>query len=158
MKTNNKKDDEYFMKEARKIAKKSTDISTKVGCVIVDTKNQIIAKGFNSFPLKCNKKYMTNEKPMRYLLSVHAEMRALLTSKTKSFKNCRAYVTHASCENCLKHLIVSGVKEIIYEKLNTNGHFIDKEKEEAIVRLMKSSKIIHRNINGKSFIEDIKNN
>ena len=156
MKKNIKKDDFYFMNIAKKVSKKSTDISTKVGSIIVNTKNQIISKGFNAFPISCNKKYMTNETPMRHLLSVHAEMNAILSAKKNNFKNCKVYVTHASCENCLKHLITVGVKEIIYDKLHTNGKFINKERIEAITRLIKSTKIICRNINGKSFLEEIK--
>ena len=158
MKNLDKYTDEYFMSLAWKNSKKSHDVSTQVGCVIVNNKNKIVAKGYNDFPIECyNKKYLTNEKPIRYLLSVHAEMRALLTSKERKFSNCRVYVTHACCDNCLKHIIISGIKEIIYDKLHTNGHFIDTEKQDAIVRLIKSSNILVRNINnGKTFLEDIK--
>lgn len=145
------------MEIARAVALKSNDPSTQVGCVIVSPKNEVISCGFNNFPINANPEYMTDEKPMRYLLSVHAEMRALIYAK-KSIDGCTAYVTHASCENCLKHLIVAGVKEIIYDKLFTNGKFIDSERIEAITRLMKATEIINRNMQGKSFLDDIKEN
>ncbi len=149
--------DEYFMDIARTVALKSEDPSTQVGCVIVSPNNEIVSCGFNNFPIKVNPEYMINEKPMRYLLSVHAEMRALIYAK-RSIEGCKVYVTHASCENCLKHLIVAGVKEIIYDKLFTNGKFIDGERIEAITRLIKASGIINRNMQGKSFLDDIKEN
>lgn len=149
--------DEYFMNLARSAALKSEDPSTQVGCVIVSPNNEVISCGFNNFPLKTNREFMTDEKPMRYLLSVHAEMRALLHAK-RSVENCRVYVTHASCENCLKHMIVAGIKEITYDKLFTNGKFIDEQRTEAIIRLMNATGIVNRNMNGKSFIEDVKEN
>lgn len=148
---------EYFMEIARTAAKKSTDPSTQVGCVIVDQNNRVVSCGYNNFPENANREYMVNEKPMRYLLSVHAEMRALLNAKT-SVDGCKVYVTHASCENCLKHMIVAGIKEITYEKLYTNGKFVDEEKQEAITRLMKATNIINKNMNGVSFLDDIKEN
>ena len=149
--------DEYFMGIAKATALKSEDSSTQVGCVIVSPNNKIISCGFNNFPLNANPEYMTNEKPMKYLLSVHAEMRALIYAK-RSVEGCKVYVTHASCENCLKHLIIAGIKEIIYDKLFTNGRFIDGEKTEAIIRLIKATGIINRNMQGKSFLDDIKEN
>lgn len=149
--------DEYFMNIAKDVALKSIDPSTQVGCVIIDKDNKIIATGYNGFPTGCDGKYMTNEKPMRYLLSIHAEMRAVLNAR-QSILGCRAYVTHASCENCLKHFIEAGIVEVVYDKLFTNGKFIDEERIEAIIRLMKSSKIIHRNMQGLSFIEDVEKN
>jgi len=149
--------DEYFMELAKAAALKSEDPSTQVGCVIVDQNNEIISCGFNNFPINADPEYMTNEKPMRYLISIHAEMRALIYAK-RSIEGCKVYVTHASCENCLKHLIVAGVKEIVYDKLFTNGKFIDGDRIDAIVRLMKATGIINRNMAGKSFIDDIRDN
>ena len=47
---------------------------------------------------------------------------------------------------------------MIYDQLFTNGRFIDNDRTEAIIRLIKATGIINRNINGKTFIEDIKEN
>ena len=55
-------------------------------------------------------------------------------------------------------MILAGVKEIIYDKLTTNTSFIQEDAMEAIFRMMKSTKIINRNINGISYIEDLKLN
>lgn len=147
------KSDNYFIDLAKAVAEGSDEPSTHVGCVIVDECDNVVAVGCNNYVADRKSKYMTDEKPMRYLLSVHAEMNALI-SAGKSLKGCRVYVTHASCENCLKHLIVAGIKEVIYDKLQTNSGFIDAERKDAIVRMMKASKIINRNIKGISFIDD----
>ena len=149
--------DKFFMKIAWDVASRSKEPSTKVGCVIVDEDNNIIATGCNDYVMERGSKYSTDKKPVRYLISIHAEMRALITAK-RSVKNCKVYVTHASCENCLKHLILAGVKEIIYDKLTTNTGFIQEDAMEAIIRMMKSTDIINRNINGISYIEDLKLN
>lgn len=146
--------DEHFMELARNTAKESQEPSTKVGCVIVDKNNNIVSVGCNNYAIDRSSEYSTDEKPMRYLISVHAEMRALI-SAGRSIKDCKLYVTHAPCENCLKHLIVAGVSEIIYEHLLTNTGFISDEGHEAIVRMMKASKIINRNMKGISYIDDI---
>ncbi len=148
--------DKYFMELAKVAASKSKEPSTKVGCVIVDENNNVVSIACNDYAIDPSSKYSTDEKPMRYLISVHAEMRALILAG-KSIKNCKAYITHASCENCLKHLIVAGVKEIIYEKLSTNTGFINDEGHEAIVRMVKASRIVNRNMQGVSYIDDSKN-
>lgn len=146
--------DKYFMNLAEEIANKSDEPGTHVGCVIVDRNKNIISTGYNHYVVDRSSKYMTDDKPMRYLLSVHAEMNALINAK-QSLNNCIVYTTHASCDNCLKHLISAGVKEIIYKYPSTNSKFIDKEKKEAIIRMMRASGIINRNINGTSFENDI---
>ncbi len=148
-----KKDDKYFMDFAEKIANESDEPGTHVGCVIVDKNQNIVSTGYNHYVADRNSEYMTDEKPMRYLLSVHAEMNALINAK-QPLTDCIVYTTHASCDNCLKHLISAGVKEIIYKHPSTNSKFIDTEKKEAIIRMMKASGIIHRNINGTSFEDD----
>ena len=80
--------DKYFIELAKSVALKSEDPSTKVGCVIVNKQNQVISTGYNNFIIGADKKYMSIDKPMRYLLSVHAEMRALIYAKT-SLDGCK---------------------------------------------------------------------
>lgn len=148
--------DEYFMEMAYAVAKKSSDPSTKVGCVIVDQNNIVVSVGYNDFFDNADMSYMTYERPMKYELIVHAEMRALLNAK-KSIYGCRSYVTLASCENCLKHQIYAGIKEIIYDKLNSTGSMFTEEKIDIITRLIKASNIINRNMKGVSFIDECSN-
>lgn len=147
------KTDEYFMQLARVAADTSEEPSTHVGCVIVDKNDEVVSVGCNNYVAKRGSEYMTDEKPMRYLLSIHAEMTAIIKSE-KSLKGCRAYVTHASCDNCFKHMILAGIKEVIYDKLSTNSNFVDEEKREAVIRMMKATGVINRNINGISYIDD----
>jgi dCMP deaminase len=148
----------YFMEIAHKVALKSRNESTKVGCLIVDEKNTIISSGFNDFPLNADLKYMTNERPMCYLIDVHAEMRALINAG-RSVAGCKAFVTIASCENCFKHLIVAGISQVIYDSLFTNRKSTSTpERLEAIIRLTKATGIQQRNLQGKTLEEDLKDN
>ena len=149
-----KKDDEYFMSLAEEVANNSKEIGTHVGCVVVNKDGEIVSKGFNYYIVGNDSPYMSYLKPTRYLLSVHAEMNALVHTE-QPFKDCTVYVTHASCDNCFKHLVACGVKEVIYKHASTKGKFIDEEKRDAIIRMMKASGVIHRNINGTSFEDDI---
>lgn len=149
--------DEYYMSIAWAVSKKSKDPSTKVGCVLVDNDNKPISFGFNGFVMGCNENYMTFERPYKDMMSIHAEMNALIFAKT-SLKNCKAYVTHISCDNCLKHLLQAGIKEIIYDKRDTNGGFITPDRKKVIKALIESTGIIFRNIDGKLFLDEISEN
>ena len=148
---------EYYIKIAKVISEKSKDPSTKVGCVIVSANNEPISFGYNGFIAKCNEKFMSLEKPQKDYLEIHAEMNALIFAK-RDLKGATVYVTHASCENCLKHLAQAGIKRIVYEKSNTNSKFINQERLDIIERILKATGIVMENVNGIPFLEDIKNN
>ncbi len=147
--------DEYYMSIAWTVSKKSKDPSTKVGCVIVSADNEPISFGYNGFVAGCDENYMTFERPYKDMMSIHAEMNALIFAK-RSLKGARVYCTHISCENCMKHLLQAGIKEIIYDKCDTNGGFINDDRKKVITSLIKSTGLIVRNVNnGKTFLEEI---
>lgn len=147
--------DEYYMSIAWAVSKKSKDPSTQVGCVIVSENNEPISFGYNGFIAGCDETCMTFERPYKDMLSVHAEMNALIFAKC-SLKNAKVYCTHISCENCMKHLLQAGVREIVYDKGDTNGGFINADRKKVITMLIKSTGLIVRNVNtGKTFLEDV---
>lgn len=147
--------DEYYMSIAWAVSTKSKDPSTKVGCVLVSRDNKPISFGYNGFVAGCNEKFMTFEKPYKDMMSIHAEMNALIFAQ-KSVEGGKAYVTHVSCDNCLKHLLQAGIKEIIYDKSDTNGGFINEDRKKVIEALIKATGIIYRNKNGTLFLDTIK--
>lgn len=148
--------EEYYLNIAESVALKSKDPSTKVGCVLVSADNEPISFGYNGFIAGCDESFMTFERPQKNYLSIHAEMNALIFAK-KSLRGATAYVTHASCENCLKHLAQAGVKRIIYKRSNTNGNFLSGDILETIERIIKATNIEYRNVDGTPFLEEIKN-
>lgn len=143
---------EYYMSIAETVSQKSKDPSTKVGCVIISEDNKPISFGYNGFVAGCDESFMTFEKPMKYYLTIHAEMNALISAQ-RSLKGSTVYVTHLSCENCMKHLIQAGVKKIVYKYSNTAGNYFDSEVCDALRRLIKASGIEVEDMNGNKFLD-----
>ena len=146
---------EYFMNIAKAVALKSKDPSSKVGTVIVDKKKRPISFGFNGFVAGCDEGHMTFERPLKYNLIIHSEMNAIIFAN-RSLEGCVLYSTHGPCDNCLKHILQSGVRTIWY---NCPGIMRDRgSKEEllAIEKLITATGISVRNVNtGRSYLQDL---
>ena len=146
--------DEYFINIAKQVATKSKDPSSKVGCVMVSGDNRPISFGYNGFVSGCDESEMTQERPLKYHLVIHAEMNALMFAGG-TVKGSKVYATHGPCENCLKHLMQAGVKEIIYEKPGIMKERGTPDQREAIKRLLNSKDVICRNVNGTNYLNEI---
>ncbi len=154
--------DEYFINIAEQVALKSKDPSTKTGCVIVDEQYRPVSFGYNGFIGGCDESKMTNERPLKYHLVLHGEMNAILFAK-QDLKNCILYTLYAPCENCLKYILQTGIKKIIYKyptiqsKLSGNCKSMTTDITiEAITRLLQSIPNIEcKNINGKTYLEEL---
>ena len=145
---------EYFINIAKQVAEKSKDPSSKVGCVIVTDDNRPVSFGYNGFVSGCDESLMTMDRPMKYYLTIHAEMNALLFAE-RSVRNCKAYITHGPCDNCLKHLMQAGIRKIYYACPGIIKERGTNEQKEAIKRLLQSKAVECVNINGKNYLEDI---
>lgn len=120
--------EEYFLEIAKTVSKRSKDPSTKIGAVIVDEKNRPISFGYNGLPQHSDESRLTlTERPLKYHYVIHAEMNAILFAK-RDLSNCALYCEYAPCDNCLKHIIQSGIKRVIYRKLFVNSVFTDTQK------------------------------
>ncbi|MEK7105024.1 MAG: dCMP deaminase family protein [Patescibacteria group bacterium] len=154
--------DEYFIAIAEEVSERSKDPSTKTGCILVDEKNRPVSFGYNGFIGGCNEKKMTQERPMKYHLVIHAEMNAILFAK-RDLENCTVYSLYAPCENCLKHMMQAGIKKIIYKnpvvesKVNNNTQSMTTSlTNEAVTRMLLSSpKVDCHNISGKSYLKEM---
>ena len=111
--------DETFMQIAKVISERSKDPNTQTGACIVNQNNIIIGVGYNGFPRGCS----DDELPWgrdgefcdkKYAFVVHAEANALMNTNG-STKNAKVYCTLFPCNECAKHIIQSGIKEVIYE-------------------------------------------
>ena len=51
---------------------------------------------------------------MKYHFVIHAEMNALIFAK-RDLSGSKIYTKYFPCENCLKHILQSGISEIVYE-------------------------------------------
>lgn len=110
--------DEYFMGVAVLSSYRSKDPSTKVGACIVNQNKRIIGIGYNGLPYGCN----DDEYPWdregdfletKYPYVVHAEPNAILNS-TSSLQGATLYVSLFPCNECMKLIIQSEIKEIVY--------------------------------------------
>jgi len=118
-----------FMDIAERTAIESNCVKYKVGAVVVKD-NRIILQGYNgtiSGFLNCSDKFkdldLSNEENRELhhkwsmAFEVHAEMNVISYAAKKgiSLENTTLFCTHSPCNNCLKHLIQSGVTNIIYK-------------------------------------------
>lgn len=154
--------DEYFINIAEQVALRSKDPSTKTGCVIVDSKYRPVSFGYNGFISGCDESKMTTERPMKYHLVIHAEMNAMMFAK-RDLEGCILYTLYAPCEHCLKHILQSGIKKIIYKipvvqsKIsNAKNSMTTSETDLAITRLLQAvPDAVCKNINGKDYLDEI---
>lgn len=130
--------DSFFIKTAELLSSYSNCVSFKVGAVIVKDK-RIITTGYNGSPAgKTNccdvfdKDNFDREEHHKWseINEIHAEMNAIMyaASANISIKDAIMYVTHHPCDNCLKHIINTGIKKIVYlhdyDKRNLNNPFL----------------------------------
>lgn len=110
--------DEYFMAQAKLIATRSTCPKLSVGCVLTRN-NHVISTGFNGSISK--DKHCIEEGCLEVdghcIRTVHAEVNAVTQCAKQGIETegAIAYITHFPCLNCVKVLLSSGVREIIYE-------------------------------------------
>ena len=129
--------DQYFMELAKVAAARTTCIRRGVGCVLVDARGHITAIGYNgvaSGMAHCNerrhpRKPSTFSNPEGYLIqpcaghdlppgqdsceAVHAEQNALLQCRDP-WSIETAYVTLSPCKACLKLLLNTSCKRIVF--------------------------------------------
>jgi dCMP deaminase len=120
--------DQYFMTITRQVAERSTCLRAKVGAVIVRDKN-ILATGYNGAPaglphctdvgcLIYRSTTPSGDVEENCFRCIHAEMNAIAQAAKNgaSIRDAAVYVTHTPCIQCLKVLINTGIKRIVYDK------------------------------------------
>jgi len=157
--------DNYFINIANEVATRSKDPSTQVWAVIVDQNHRPVSFGYNWFLWSGDDRYLTRERPMKYYFSIHAEMNAILFAKT-DLTWCTLYCNYACCENCLKFIIQSWIKTVVYNQLHvrsyTNSSSLSMEHSEAweaATRLILSAQSLWfqmKNLNGTPYLEELR--
>lgn len=108
---------EYFMKLAETAAKRSKDPKSKVGACIMDPKDhRVVSLGYNGFPYGCSDDEFPWTKEgddTKYLYVVHAELNAILSAR-RDLTGCTLFVTYSPCNECMKAIIQSGIKTVVY--------------------------------------------
>jgi dCMP deaminase len=106
--------EEYFMMLALAASLKSKDPSTQVGAVIIDNRTKkLVSSGYNGFPRYIDDSQIPQSRPEKYLYVVHAELNAILHAQ-RELNDCSLYATVFPCSECMKAVVQSGIKRVVY--------------------------------------------
>ena len=110
---------ETMLRIALELSKRSTCSKLSVGCVFTDTNGRILATGYNGVPrglTHCIEHPCSGSLAPRgadLCQAVHAESNALIQCRTPDLiETC--YTTHMPCMRCMKELMNTGCKHIVY--------------------------------------------
>ncbi|KAM0674652.1 Deoxycytidine monophosphate (dCMP) deaminase [Gurleya vavrai] len=125
--------DQYFMKIAVCVSKRSNCMKGRVGCVIVK-ENRIIGTGYNGTPSKAVNCYENgckrcnngarNNVDLEYCFCIHAEENALLYLSYENVKGSFLYVTTFPCQLCCRKIIQMKIKKVVYGVKYSNSDII----------------------------------
>lgn len=110
---------------AELVASWSKDRSAKVGSVIVNDRNTLLAIGWNGFArgirddIDCR-----HERPAKYMWTEHAERNALYNAAAEgiSIRGARIYVTRFPCSDCARAIVQAGIVMLIVPEPDWNDH------------------------------------
>lgn len=105
-----------FMSAASEAALHSTDRSTRVGCVIVGSDDQILSIGFNSFTAGADPtREERHERPAKYKWTEHAERNAIYDAARRgvALEGASMYLPWFPCVDCARAIVQSGIKCLV---------------------------------------------
>lgn len=113
--------EEYFLTMAELVSTRATCVRRKVGCILVNVKNHVLATGYNGvarglphcIDVPCDGAHYPSGEGLDQCEAIHAEQNALLQCKDVDLIH-KAYVTTAPCITCTKLLMNTECKEIIF--------------------------------------------
>lgn len=144
--------EEYFMTLAIVASLKSKDPSTQVGAVIIDNKNKkVISSGYNGFPRYLDDNKIPQTRPEKYMYVVHAELNAILHAQ-RELSDCTLYATVFPCSECMKAVIQTGIKTVIY--LNELAGDDWELHKKATLKMAELTGVVVRQFEGKNEIID----
>lgn len=113
---------DYFITMARLASLRGTCLRRKVGCILVDAKNRVLATGYNGVArgqphcgqegCACDGMRHRSGEGLDNCLAIHAEQNALLQCREPDSVHA-AYVTVTPCVTCAKLLLNTGVKHVV---------------------------------------------
>lgn len=111
--------DRKYLELAKHVANQwSKDPSTKVGAVLVNWEHQLEFIGYNGFPRNVlDTTERLNNRELKYQLVVHAEVNAIRKAghyaRGSSLYVYPSFMIPNICNECCKHAINAGVKEVV---------------------------------------------
>jgi dCMP deaminase len=115
--------DEYFIKMARLASQRGACIRRKVGCVLVNNLNHVIATGYNGrargvdncLDTPCAGSSAMSGEDLGKCEAIHAEQNALLQCKDVESIHT-AYCTTSPCVHCVKLLMNTSCTRIVFSE------------------------------------------
>lgn len=109
-----------YLDIARNVALWSKDPNKKIGSIIVNENGNIVSQGYNGFPRNIKDDDRYNDKNIKNIYVVHAEVNAILNAlyNGASVKDCSIFISGLPpCHECTKIIIQSGIKNVIFDTL-----------------------------------------
>lgn len=95
----------------------SPDTSTQIGAVILGSDGVIYSatKAYNGFVLGWNPTEADYERPRKYLVTEHAERRAIYRAAAKgiALEGATLYSTWAACTDCARAIVECGIAQLV---------------------------------------------
>lgn len=134
--------DEYFMGIAIFTSFRSKDPSSKVGTIIVNPDNHIIAAGYNGFVAGVDEEHFSWAREgdfldTKYAFVVHAEVNAIINSTIADFNGCKLYATLFPCNECAKLIAQKNITDVYY----LQDKYVDTEQHKATEIIFKAKGI-----------------
>lgn len=111
---------EYFRELAHTVKKKSKDVNTQIGAIIVGKDKEIVSTGYNSFPRGINDTILSRqERPEKYFWFEHGERNAIYNAARigVSTKGTTMYLSCGiPCADCARGIINAGIVRIFCER------------------------------------------
>lgn len=106
--------DKRFLDMAKLVSTWSKDPSTKVGAVIVDSKNRVVSIGFNGLPVGVNDSdEILQNRELKYRMILHAEENAIHFA-TGDIEGSTIYTYPLPpCIKCSSSIIQRGIKRVV---------------------------------------------
>jgi dCMP deaminase len=111
--------DKYFLEIAEVVSRRGTCARRQVGCVLVDSKNHVVATGYNGVPKNfphcidqpCEGANYPSGEGLDKCEAIHAELNAFL--QCRSDDSLTMYTTTTPCIACAKVICNSQVKRVV---------------------------------------------
>ena len=114
--------DKRYIELATQISQWSKDPSSKIGCVAIGDKGQVLAQGYNGFPRNISDNERLHERSVKLKYVVHAEMNTIFNAAFSgiSLEGSTFYVVGLPCcSDCAKGIVQ--VKQAKLENLPINS-------------------------------------
>ena len=111
----------YFLKMAHLVSERATCTRRKVGCILINSKNHVVATGYNGVSSgqehcidnPCKGAKLKSGQGLELCEAIHAEQNALLQCKDV-YDIDTVFCTVSPCIHCLKLLLNTSTKHIVF--------------------------------------------